>query len=132
MAEPLSIFASCASIGKAIVNVTKSATNFFGRVRRAENDLKYFKEGLDSLGLVLDRVSDIDFKVGFDNVPEYKGDVEQLVKSCECTVKEMEKAMKGMTKTTWVNTGKEQISELQNILEAHKSSLSLVLQAITM
>ncbi|KAG7294533.1 hypothetical protein NEMBOFW57_004608 [Staphylotrichum longicolle] len=134
--DPLSITSACLALLSAVGKTSIAVTSFIRGCREARSDLTSISGELTQLQLVLDLLKD-DASVGDDRViPEsLQTQILSIIKNCSAvvdninTVLEKHSGRTGVPK--WVAFGKAEVAGLRMSLEAHRGSLSLVLELVS-
>lgn len=134
--DPLSITTACLALLSAVGKTSIAITSFIRGCREARSDLTSISGELTQLQLVLDLLKD-DASVGDDRViPEsLQTQILSIIKNCSAvvdninTVLEKHSGRTGVPK--WVAFGKAEVAGLRMSLEAHRGSLSLVLELVS-
>jgi len=134
--DPLSITTACLTLVGTVGKTSLAVTTFIRGCREARSDLTSISGELTQLHLVLDLLKD-DAAVSDGRViPEsLQVQILSIIKNCSAvvdsinTVLENHSGKAGAVK--WVAFGKAEVAGLRMSLEAHRGSLSLVLELVS-
>jgi len=138
--EPLAIVAACATLISAVGRCAHTIVIFVREVRDARGDLDMIARELGSLDTVLVCLQDDIAKPSSSTLPhKLVSHLGSILKSCESVVEEIEKSLAKHNSSRlgrgghWtLGGGKDDMTKFRSSLEAHKSSLDLALDMITM
>jgi hypothetical protein len=134
--DPLSITTACLTLLSTVGKTSIAIATFIRGCREARSDLTSISGELTQLHLVLDLLKD-DAAVSDDRViPEsLQVQILSIIKNCSAvvdninTVLDRHSGKSGVVK--WVTFGKAEVAGLRMSLEAHRGSLSLVLELVS-
>ncbi|PNP56422.1 hypothetical protein FNYG_15358 [Fusarium nygamai] len=134
--DPLSITSACVALLGAVTKTTLAVTNFTRDCRDARSDLASITGELSQLHLVLELLKD-DTAVTDDRIiPEsLQTQILSIIDNCSAVVSKINSVLDnhagkaGVLK--WVTFGKNEVVGLRMSLEAHRGSLNLVLELVS-
>ncbi|RKK92166.1 hypothetical protein BFJ68_g15990 [Fusarium oxysporum] len=134
--DPLSITSACVALLGAVTKTTLAVTNFTRDCRDARSDLTSITGELSQLHLVLELLKD-DTAVTDDRIiPEsLQKQILSIIDNCSAVVSKINSILDnhagkaGVLK--WVTFGKTEVVGLRMSLEAHRGSLNLVLELVS-
>ncbi|KAM6513662.1 hypothetical protein FALCPG4_016041 [Fusarium falciforme] len=134
--DPLSITTACVALLAAVGKTTLAVTDFVRDCREARSDLAATTGELSQLHLVLELLKD-DAAVSDDRIiPEsLQVQILSIIENCSTVVVKINTVLQshagraGVIK--WVSFGKSEIAGLRMSLEAHRGSLSLILELVS-
>jgi hypothetical protein len=134
--DPLSITTGCLGLLAAVGKATLAITEFVRGCREARSDLAAITVELSQLNLVLELLKD-DTAVSDDRVlPEsLQAQILSIIANCSAVIDKINTALgkhggkAGAAK--WVTFGKTEVAGLNMSLEAHRASLNLVLELVS-
>ncbi|KAF4992702.1 hypothetical protein FDECE_13637 [Fusarium decemcellulare] len=130
---PRSIAATSVALAGTVTSVTLGLTSLVRDVRDARGDIEHVSRELQSLKLVLELVAE-DATHPFP--PALESQIKGVLSNCSKVVQEIgacvdkhqgSRAQKGLR---WVAKGRDEMSKLRSLLEAHKSTFNLLLEMI--
>lgn len=136
MSDPLSITTACLTLLSAVGKTSIALTTFIRGCREARSDLTSISGELTQLHLVLDLLKD-DAAVGDSHViPEsLQQQIPSTIRNCSAIVYNIDTILQKYSGKTgaakWVAYGKAEVAGLRMSLEAHRGSLSLVLELVS-
>ncbi|KPI42408.1 uncharacterized protein AB675_9522 [Cyphellophora attinorum] len=143
MPEPLTIVTSCFGLLGSIVNISKELTSFVSKAREARKDIDGFLRELQSLKLCVETLKDEQFPF-----PEsHQKQLITMLYHCDIIVREMANIIQTkqsyhdpsqsnniasssptfVGKIKWSFKDRDQVTSLRGRLEAHKTTLDIVL-----
>ncbi|KAK1836432.1 hypothetical protein QBC39DRAFT_86377 [Podospora conica] len=134
--DPMSITVSCLTLLGVVAKTSLAVTSFIRGCRSARSDLTAISGELIQLQLVLDLLKD-DTDLTDDRViPEsLQAQILSIIANCSVVVDTIDKVLRknagkaGPAK--WTTNGKTEVDALRMSLEAHRGSLSLVLELVS-
>jgi hypothetical protein len=136
--DPLSITTGCVALLTVVAQTTKAITDFIRAVRDARDDLTAVNRELSELAIVLELMKD-DLAVDDTKIiPEpLQNQIESIVTNCTAVVAKINEILKGykerskLSTLKWITSGKGEIVGLRMSLEAHRASLNLALELMS-
>jgi hypothetical protein len=134
--DPLSITTACLSLLGAVAKTSLAVTTFVRGCREARSDLSSISGELTQLHLVLDLLKD-DASVSDGRViPEsLQAQILSIIKNCSVVIDNIDAVLRKHSGKTgavkWVAFGKAEVAGLHMSLEAHRGSLNLVLELVS-
>ncbi|KAK0617743.1 hypothetical protein B0T14DRAFT_274937 [Immersiella caudata] len=134
--DPLSIATACLALSSAVGKTSITITNFVGGCREARSDLTSISGELTQLHLVLDLLKDDAAASDGRVIPEsLQLQILSIIKNCSAVIDNINTVLnKHASKAgaaRWVAFGKAEVAGLRMSLEAHRGSLSLVLELVS-
>jgi len=134
--DPLSITAGCLALLSAVGKTSVAVTTFIRGCREARSDLTSITGELTQLHLVLDLLKDEASVSDGRVIPEsLQVQILSIIKNCSTVVDNINKVLQNHSGKTgvakWVAFGKSEVAGLRMSLEAHRGSLSLVLELVS-
>ncbi|KAL3593306.1 hypothetical protein FPOAC2_07602 [Fusarium poae] len=134
--DPLSITTACIGLIGTVAKTTLAVTNFTRECREARSDLTSINGELSQLQLLLELLRD-DTAVSDDHIlPEsLQGQILSIIDNCSAVVSKINDVLDkhsgkaGVLK--WVAFGKNEVVGLRMSLEAHRGSLNLALELVS-
>ena len=135
--DPLSLTVGIASLLTTVIKTSISITTFVRTVRGARKDLEHVTRELSSLQLSLSMLSEDCEEIELP--ASLEGNLRNVLKNCEVVVSEIERTLQKMKdgstlakRIEWSISAQSEIDKLRSNLEAHKASLDITLEAISM
>ena len=134
--DPLSITTACLALLSAVGKTSLAVTTFIRGCREARSDLTSISGELTQLHLVLDLLKD-DASVSDGRVipQSLQAQILSIIKNCSAVVDSINTVLQNHSGKTgvakWVAFGKAEVAGLRMSLEAHRGSLSLVLELVS-
>jgi hypothetical protein len=135
--DPLSITTSCLALLTAVGKTTVAVTNFIRGCREARADLTAVAAELSQLAVVLELIKDDTAVTGHDHIlPEsLQLQIRSIVGNCAAVIDKIDAALQSygtrMAAARWTIYGKSEVAGLRMSLEAHRGSLNLVLELVS-
>jgi hypothetical protein len=137
--DPLSISTGCLALLTAVAQTTVAITNFIRSYRDARDDLTGVTRELSELSIVLQLLKD-DSALEGDKaaIPEpLQKQIASIITNCTAVVTRINNVLQKFStesktdKVKWVVFGKGEITGLRMSLEAHRGSLNLALELLS-
>ncbi|KAK0743449.1 P-loop containing nucleoside triphosphate hydrolase protein [Schizothecium vesticola] len=134
--DPLSITVSCLTLIGVASKTSLAVTTFIRSCRDARSDLTSISGELTQLQLVLDLLKD-DADVTDDRIipQSLQGQILSIIANCSDVVEKINKVLQKhgakVGPAKWTTFGKTEVDGLRMSLEAHRGSLSLVLELVS-
>ncbi|KAK3380696.1 hypothetical protein B0T24DRAFT_199405 [Lasiosphaeria ovina] len=135
--DPLSISTACLALLGGIGKTTFAVTDFVRGYRAARSDLTALTGELTQLQLVLELIKD-DTAVSDDKIipTSLQSQVLAIIKNCFSVMEKVDTVLENHKGTSgpvkWVVSGKTEVNGLLMSLEAHRASLSLVVDLVSL
>ena len=134
--DPLSITTSCLTLLGTVAKTSLAVTTFIRGCRDARSDLTSISGELTQLHLVLDLLKDDASITDGRVIPEsLQAQILSIIKNCSAVVDNINKVLQNYSGKTgaakWVAFGKADVAGLRMSLEAHRGSLNLVLELVS-
>ncbi len=137
--DPLSITATCIALVSAITKTSVLVGVFIKDVRAARSDLDGVSRELLSLKTVLELLADDVTDSVSESFPQtLEKQITGIITNCTGVVMDIEATLKKhegnkLSKAAhWVAFGKNDVVKLRSSLEAHKSTLEIALEMVTL
>jgi hypothetical protein len=136
MADPFSIVAASVGLVASITRLSIQISRFCSDIGDAARDMDSLNRQLTSLSSILLRIQHDPAVLGLPG--SFLHELADMIKACEAVITEMSVILgKKMTpnnswrKVSWAINKKNDLTEKQAKLEAHKSALNLTLMLVT-
>ncbi|KAJ2906275.1 uncharacterized protein MKZ38_002354 [Zalerion maritima] len=134
--DPFSIATGCVGLASAVTKVSIVLGTFVRDVRESRSDVDSVARELLSLKTVLELLAD---DVGRLNVPPNLAEqISGVICHCTDVIRDLERCIERYNETkvkgklTWATTGKGDMARLRSALEAHKSTLGISLDMLSL
>ncbi len=134
--DPLSITTACLALLGTVAKTSLAVTTFIRGCRDARSDLTSLSGELTQLHLVLDLLKDDASVTDGRVIPEsLQAQILSIIKNCSAVIDNINKVLQNHSGKTgaakWVAFGKAEVAGLRMSLEAHRGSLNLVLELVS-
>ena len=134
--DPLSIATACLTLLGTVGKTSLAVTTFIRGCRDARTDLTSISGELTQLHLVLDLLKDDASVTDGRVIPEsLQTQILSIIQNCSAVVDNINKVLQNYSGKTgaakWVAFGKAEVAGLRMSLEAHRGSLNLVLELVS-
>lgn len=134
--DPLSITVSCLTLIGVASKTSLAVTTFIRGCRDARSDLMSISGELTQLQLVLELLKDDTDVTGDRIIPQsLQAQILSIIANCSDVVDKVNKVLQNYATKTgpakWTTYGKTEVDGLRMSLEAHRGSLSLVLELVS-
>lgn len=136
--DPLSISVACVGVLSAITTLGKHITTFGRDYRDSRKDLEAVQRELSSLAFCVESLHN---DATTDNIPypdSLKSHLVSVLKNCNSVMTDMTALLDNFStknvgkRLLWVTSGQGEMNRLRITLEAHKQTLDLALDIISM
>ncbi len=134
--DPLSLTTACLALLGAVTKTSVAVTTFVRGCREARSDLTSISGELTQLQLVLDLLKDDASVSDRRAIPEsLQTQILSIISNCSLVVDNINTVLQNHSgkagAVKWVTFGKSQVAGLRMSLEAHRGSLGLVLELVS-
>lgn len=136
--EPISISASCVGIVKSIVDLSLLIGKFVANVRDARKDMDAVQRELSSLRLCVESLQTDSQNPDLHYPAVLQRSLVDVLANCDGVIAEMTRLLQKMSSSSigryvqWVANGRGDMDKLRSRLEAHKATIDIALDMVSM